>query len=54
MTGGTSSIDVIVRYVGGPTTIVEIDGVRFITDPTFDEAGQASHSDPSAPWPAWC
>ena len=39
MTGGTRSIDVVVRYVGGPTTIVEIDGVRFITDPTFDDAG---------------
>jgi len=28
-----------VTYVGGPTAIFEIDGIRFLTDPTFDPAG---------------
>ena len=32
------STDVTITYVGGPTTVIEIAGVRFITDPTFDEA----------------
>ena len=34
--GGTA---VRVRYVGGPTAIVEIGGVRLLTDPTFDPPG---------------
>ncbi len=28
-----------VRYLGGPTALVEIGGVRLLTDPTFDPAG---------------
>lgn len=28
-----------VTYVGGPTALVEVDGVRLLTDPTFDPAG---------------
>jgi len=28
-----------VTYIGGPTALIEICGVRFITDPTFDPAG---------------
>jgi L-ascorbate metabolism protein UlaG (beta-lactamase superfamily) len=28
-----------VTYLGGPTAILEISGLRFITDPTFDAAG---------------
>ena len=28
-----------VTYVGGPTAVLSINGVRFITDPTFDAAG---------------
>lgn len=28
-----------VRYVGGPTAVVEIGGVRLLTDPTFDPPG---------------
>jgi L-ascorbate metabolism protein UlaG (beta-lactamase superfamily) len=28
-----------VRYLGGPTTILEIGGVRLLTDPTFDAPG---------------
>lgn len=27
-----------ITYIGGPTTIIEIDGYRIITDPTFDPA----------------
>lgn len=26
-------------YIGGPTAVIEFDGVRFLTDPTFDPAG---------------
>ena len=28
-----------VTYIGGPTALIELDGVRFLTDPTFDPAG---------------
>lgn len=28
-----------ITYVGGPTAVLAIDGLRFITDPTFDPAG---------------
>lgn len=31
-------------YIGGPTILIAIDGVRFLTDPTFDPAGSASTS----------
>ena len=31
--------EVAITYVGGPTCVVEIGGVRFLTDPTFDPAG---------------
>ncbi len=26
-------------YIGGPTALIEMNGVRFLTDPTFDSAG---------------
>jgi L-ascorbate metabolism protein UlaG (beta-lactamase superfamily) len=26
-------------YIGGPTILLEIAGLRFLTDPTFDAAG---------------
>ena len=29
----------LVTYIGGPTALIEIAGVRFLTDPTFDSAG---------------
>jgi L-ascorbate metabolism protein UlaG (beta-lactamase superfamily) len=29
-----------VRYLGGPTAIIEIGGVRLLTDPTFDPPGE--------------
>ena len=28
-----------ITYIGGPTAVLTIDGVRFITDPTFDPPG---------------
>ena len=34
-----SECDFAMRYIGGPTVILTIDGVSFITDPTFDAAG---------------
>src|SRR5262245_7523435 len=30
-----------ITYIGGPTTLLSIDGVTFITDPTFDAPGSA-------------
>lgn len=35
----TSPHEFAITYVGGPTAVLSIDGVRFITDPTFDPAG---------------
>ncbi|WP_035845284.1 MBL fold metallo-hydrolase [Kitasatospora azatica] len=29
-----------VHYIGGPTAVLELDGVRFLTDPTFDAPGE--------------
>ena len=31
--------ELAITYIGGPTAVLSIDGVRFITDPTFDPAG---------------
>lgn len=31
--------DLNIRYIGGPTAILEIGGVRLLTDPTFDAPG---------------
>jgi L-ascorbate metabolism protein UlaG (beta-lactamase superfamily) len=28
-----------IRYVGGPTALIELGGIRLLTDPTFDPAG---------------
>jgi L-ascorbate metabolism protein UlaG (beta-lactamase superfamily) len=28
-----------ITYIGGPTALVELNGFRFLTDPTFDAAG---------------
>lgn len=33
-----SGVDI--RYVGGPTAVVEVGGLRLLTDPTFDEPGE--------------
>ncbi len=32
-------MDVTVRYLGGPTALIEAAGLRLLTDPTFDPAG---------------
>lgn len=32
-----------VTHIGGPTVLVEVDGWRLLTDPTFDLAGQRYH-----------
>ncbi len=34
-----SAHEFAITYVGGPTAILSIDGMTFITDPTFDPAG---------------
>ena len=31
--------DLRLTYIGGPTALIEIGGLRFLTDPTFDPAG---------------
>jgi L-ascorbate metabolism protein UlaG (beta-lactamase superfamily) len=33
--------DLVVTYVGGPTALIKWDGLRILTDPTFDPAGSA-------------
>ncbi|PWU05106.1 MAG: MBL fold metallo-hydrolase [Bacteroidetes bacterium] len=32
------SDEIVIKYIGGPTALFEIGGLRFITDPTFDPA----------------
>jgi L-ascorbate metabolism protein UlaG (beta-lactamase superfamily) len=32
-------MDTRITYIGGPTALVEIAGLRFLTDPTFDRGG---------------
>lgn len=29
-----------ITYIGGPTALIELHGLRFLTDPTFDPAGE--------------
>lgn len=36
---GQSSPRLRVQYLGGPTALIEIGGLRLLTDPTFDPAG---------------
>ncbi|MGH2644532.1 MAG: MBL fold metallo-hydrolase, partial [Chitinophagaceae bacterium] len=33
-----------ITYIGGPTAMLEIGGLRFLTDPTFDPAGTDYHT----------
>lgn len=37
--GGVPSGPVTVRVIGGPTALIEIGGLRLLTDPTFDPPG---------------
>src|SRR3954454_8753097 len=32
-----------ITYVGGPTALLEVGGLRLLTDPTFDPAGKRYH-----------
>ena len=32
-----------VTYIGGPTALLEVGGLRLLTDPTFDPAGTEHH-----------
>jgi len=36
-----TSLSLTATYVGGPTAILDVAGLRFITDPTFDTGGTA-------------
>ena len=35
------ALNVRATYIGGPTALIEVDGIRFLTDPTFDPAGSS-------------
>jgi L-ascorbate metabolism protein UlaG (beta-lactamase superfamily) len=35
--------EVVITHIGGPTALIEIDGWRLLTDPTFDPAGERWH-----------
>ncbi|MFF3343005.1 MBL fold metallo-hydrolase [Streptomyces flavidovirens] len=37
---GATSEKIPVRVYGGPTTVIEYGGLRFVTDPTFDPPGE--------------
>ncbi|MEO6315244.1 MAG: MBL fold metallo-hydrolase [Chitinophagaceae bacterium] len=41
-----NKISIKVTYIGGPTAIFEIGGLRIMTDPTLDPAGNTYHSGP--------
>jgi len=34
-----SDSDLSITYIGGPTVLIELAGMRLLTDPTFDDAG---------------
>lgn len=38
------SDEIKITYIGGPTVLLEIGGVRFLTDPTFDPADTDYHT----------
>ncbi|WP_370616630.1 MBL fold metallo-hydrolase [Mumia sp. Pv 4-285] len=40
MAVSSTSPDVTITYLGGPTTVIDVASVRFITDPTFDSPGR--------------
>lgn len=37
--------EINIRYIGGPTALFQIGGLRFITDPTFDEKNSVYESE---------
>ena len=38
---GVNRADLVITYIGGPTALFKWDGLRILTDPTFDPAGTA-------------
>ena len=38
-----TNVSINVKYIGGPTAILEIDGLRFMTDPTLDPSSTIYH-----------
>jgi L-ascorbate metabolism protein UlaG (beta-lactamase superfamily) len=38
--GGEGMTGVRITHIGGPTTLIEVDGWRLLTDPTFDPPGR--------------
>ena len=34
-----SASNITLTLIGGPTVLIELAGLRFLTDPTFDEPG---------------
>ena len=46
-----------VRVIGGPTAVLEIGGLRLVTDPTFDEPRDyplgAGHALSKTAWPGY-
>ena len=38
---------VLIQLIGGPTALLEVDGLRLVTDPTFDQPGD--YPRPNAP-----
>ncbi|GHO57892.1 MBL fold metallo-hydrolase [Ktedonobacter robiniae] len=43
----TPALPVQVTHIGGPTMLLEIGGLRLLTDPTFDPAGSYYASKPA-------
>jgi len=39
-----ADLDLRLTYVGGPTALLELGGLRLLTDPTFDPAGTEYHT----------
>lgn len=37
--------EITIRYIGGPTALFQVGGLRFITDPTFDEKNSVYESE---------
>jgi hypothetical protein len=37
----TTTAKIAVCLVGGPTSVIEIGGLRLVTDPTFDAPGRS-------------
>ncbi len=38
--GHAAHMDITLTHIGGPTTLIEVGGLRLVTDPTFDPPGE--------------